>query len=202
MPSILLVWTKCILSEKLNFWRQGLSYCVFFPQAGMEYYRRRYPSPVFIIVSDDMAWTRERFMISDVILLGEELLRFCLIVLAILFSRREQPWGGPGLACLLPPHPAWVRHLRTVGWGGGGRWGGGARVIEIIQRYSEPDSCTVLELDIVTGILILVLHPHLLTVKTNPNFYSMQLRFRVDIVVTANLPTPPHSQQTFKQLVD
>ena len=57
----------------------------------MEYYRRRYPSPVFIIVSDDMAWTRERFMISDVILLGEELLRFCLIVLAILFSRREQP---------------------------------------------------------------------------------------------------------------
>ena len=36
----------------------------------MDYYRGRYPEPVFIIVSDDMAWAREMFLLPDVILLG------------------------------------------------------------------------------------------------------------------------------------
>ena len=54
-------------------------------QAGMDYYRGRYPEPVFIIVSDDMAWAREMFLLPDVILLGQYMLPFCTTVLTLLF---------------------------------------------------------------------------------------------------------------------
>ena len=36
----------------------------------MEYYRAKNQRSVFVLVSDDMAWCREKFSRSDVLLLG------------------------------------------------------------------------------------------------------------------------------------